>query len=873
MKSKTDDFSPLTLLEIEDIANLIKALLKINIDIAHREYFLKIDIPMFKESGTEEWGWWYGYKNGSDWISFEPTVEFKFSNFHAANQVDNGKLICTVSGTNAGVDPSNMWIIPVNRELLSDANTVHNAKQFNDFWYYYDYKNSLEKLQKVRSASPNDTYDQVTLSSLALTGWQYYYAIKPLYLYENSTMQSPVDVNGFIRKKVGASTPIPRGLNQIRTFMSVLKKYRPIIMPDVRSIFNDCQNNNTKYEADLNNDYGIFGWCTIPSKTMVNMEYNEESIIVPSSYDHHNRIGGANFLQMDKDFDYIYKKWVGDKNTGHLETNINKTWYYLYNTRDWTYFLLPFFNVKQNSELYSYMLDTYGPNDLPENSNHINGVIFEPSNEGRDVDTTFGGIAETCKFLAKYHHNENNLKILAERYTKLISYQRLKELTAGESGTFNSVYGSAYSSLPTDFKFPFEDWIDDYDKTGSYVGLKLKDYSTTSTSSALKYTYNLGQAHAIDDFDEDSVWFYITMVSPIENLEQVIEIKDIMPFVFWWENRGSANNGPTVDCYGLKSSSKLNYEQGGWCYSGAHERVEEIVSLNAQGNIVTTPGSEIVEQKWHAVQHTLGTDFSKDQYGGAILTSDNSGNVYKGAFDPHCIGTDEKWKIHHMSNSFGTNQHEDPVPDKYHIGHRTHGLGDFKNEAIPSGMNDGIIGPGSSLRDRTMAWNLWNVIRHYVYIKYFKNKHIKLGNDTANWQQLEKYTKKIVKSIYRTFYQNRLDNTSGRRNNFTDIDEVSTYYGGTCYVPWANSFAEISTILERNAREHLASFVLFTGDLRENDALANSLWSELYGSASVPQAVKNAHYIYTMIRRSTLNFRVLTLDGADAEDDGMIPRR
>ncbi len=35
---------------------------------------------------------------------------------------------------------------------------------------------------------------------------------------------------------------------------------------------------------------------------MINMEYNEESIVVPSTYDHHNRIGGSNCLQMDSDF-------------------------------------------------------------------------------------------------------------------------------------------------------------------------------------------------------------------------------------------------------------------------------------------------------------------------------------------------------------------------------------------------------------------------------------------------------------------------------------------------------------------------------------------------------------------------------------------
>lgn len=45
----------LTIIEIDDISNLIKALFKVNIDIAHREYYLKIDIP-------EKSDWWYGYE-------------------------------------------------------------------------------------------------------------------------------------------------------------------------------------------------------------------------------------------------------------------------------------------------------------------------------------------------------------------------------------------------------------------------------------------------------------------------------------------------------------------------------------------------------------------------------------------------------------------------------------------------------------------------------------------------------------------------------------------------------------------------------------------------------------------------------------------
>ena len=140
------------------------------------------------------------------------------------------------------------------------------------------------------------------------------------------------------------------------------------------------------------------------------------------------------------------------------------------------------------------------------------------------------------------------------------------------------------------------------------------------------------------------------MVSPLEELNQVIELEDIMPFVFWWENRGKDNNGPTVDCYGLQSSSKLNYEEGGWCYSNAIEHNKTTVTADQE---VLSTGEQQGEHRWHAVQHTIGTDFSKQEYGGTILTTDNSGNVYKGAFDPYCSGMDERWKIHHPSNSFG----------------------------------------------------------------------------------------------------------------------------------------------------------------------------------------------------------------------------
>ena len=70
-----------------------------------------------------------------------------------------------------------------------------------------------------------------------------------------------------------------------------------------------------------------------------------------------------------------------------------------------------------------------------------------------------------------------------------------------------------------------------------------------------------------------------------------------------------------------------------------------------------------------------------------MLTQDNSGNVYKGAFDPNCAGTDEKWKIHHISNAFGTNQREDPTEDKYYLGEKAHGDDEFRGKIIPDALN------------------------------------------------------------------------------------------------------------------------------------------------------------------------------------------
>jgi hypothetical protein len=423
-------------------------------------------------------------------------------------------------------------------------------------------------------------------------------------------------------------------------------------------------------------------------------------------------------------------------------------------------------------------------------------VVLERDVSSRKKDLTFFDIMQSCQFLAKYHHNENNLKTLSERFTNLLSYGRLVEMTS-LNGEFNATYGSSFPSDTQNIRFPKCDWIDDYNKTGSYL-----EKVAVGENETFKYTYNLGQRHAIDDFDEESVWFYITMVSPIEELESVVELEDIMPYVFWWDNRGSENNGDTAICYGKSSSAKLNYEEGGWCHSTGCDRLQDEVWLDENNKECHKPIVDS-EQRWHAVAETLGVDFSNPEHGGAIVTSDNSGNVYKGAFDPNCAGTDEKWKIHKTQSPFGTNQGEDLVEDKYFLGEEAHGKGNFNAKVNPPSLNEPIL---SSIENRPMTWNLWNVVRHYAYIKYFKNRNKSLGKDAAQWYLLEEYTKKLVKGIYRTFKDKQ-------HSTFGQVDETPTNYGKECNVPWTNSFIEVSAILERNAREHQGSLVLFTGDV------------------------------------------------------------
>ena len=283
------------------------------------------------------------------------------------------------------------------------------------------------------------------------------------------------------------------------------------------------------------------------------------------------------------------------------------------------------------------------------------------------------------------------------------------------------------------------------------------------------------------------------------------------------------------------------------------------------------------------MSNTLGVDFSKKDYGGTLLTMDNSGNVYKGAFDPHCSGTDEKWKVHHLSNAFGANQHEDPTADKYYFGDKAHGDGEFQATVTPSTLNDDIL---DSIKDRPMTWNLWNVVRHYAYIKYFKNRHKSLGTDASAWAELEKYTKKLVKGIYRTFKDNKFREDHCTRTTFGDMDETSTNYGSVCKVKWTNSFIEVSTILERNAREHDASFVLFTGDIPRptEDQVSQSMNDivaeyQKYGLAldhiDHIDKMASARISYKEIMESCDSFRITTNEGVDADDseDGMRPRK
>lgn len=383
----------------------------------------------------------------------------------------------------------------------------------------------------------------------------------------------------------------------------------------------------------------------------------------------------------------------------------------------------------------------------------------------------FGQVQRTCRFLAEHHHNQRNLDILSSRYASSISFQRIMELTGGydELGQYqyNSTYGSSYNGDLSRMRFPRMDWVDDFDLTGTYC-----DW--------YKYKYNLGQAHAIDDFDDGSVWMYITMLSPRSDYSQVVEVEDVMPFVFWWSNRGNGGNGPSVDCYGLMGNSKLNMDDTGHCYESPMPRKSE-------GKDVTE------EQRWHAVQRTLGVDFSIPENGGVILAQDDSGNVYRGAFDPLCAGTNSKWKVH-QNNSFGANQHEDQLADKYWMGLENHG-----SEIISNGLDDEFAYELNndiceSIKGRPMTWNLWNVIRHCEYVNRFANPGRKLGTDESMWLELEDYTRKTIRNIYRTFY-GKYWSSEGRRSTFYSVDGTLNNNGEHCDLPWTNCFVQVSSVL------------------------------------------------------------------------------
>ena len=82
----------------------------------------------------------------------------------------------------------------------------------------------------------------------------------------------------------------------------------------------------------------------------------------------------------------------------------------------------------------------------------------------------------------------------------------------------------------------------------------------------------------------------------------MIELEDIMPYVFWWDNRGSENNGPTANCYGVVGSAKLNYQTGGWCYSSPQDKLKLVTTLDSEGKSDSHYENEIInEEKWHAV--------------------------------------------------------------------------------------------------------------------------------------------------------------------------------------------------------------------------------------------------------------------------------
>lgn len=111
------------------------------------------------------------------WVSFEPTVELKFSNLHSDNQLnDEGNLVCTVQDN---WSPTN--IIPVNREILNESGRNVNV-QYNDFRYLYDYWRSWCGTHVVDASVDGGTKQY----KVQLDDHQNLYEVKPLCLYENT---------------------------------------------------------------------------------------------------------------------------------------------------------------------------------------------------------------------------------------------------------------------------------------------------------------------------------------------------------------------------------------------------------------------------------------------------------------------------------------------------------------------------------------------------------------------------------------------------------------------------------------------------------------------------------------------------------------
>ena len=77
-----------------------------------------------------------------------------------------------------------------------------------------------------------------------------------------------------------------------------------------------------------------------------------------------------------------------------------------------------------------------------------------------------------------------------------------------------------------------------------------------------------------------------------------------------------------------------------------------------------------------------------------------------------------------------------------------------------------------------MTWNLWNVVRHYAYIRYFKNRNRELGEGQSDWQDLENYTKKLMKGIYRSFKEKQYKGINDR-TKFTDQQGGGSSTNGT----------------------------------------------------------------------------------------------